>query len=444
MLAGARGRLSLLQCSYSTDYGWGLFREKESVKNSERYHRTYTWNEKNQLVSTSDAQYTVNYVYGQDGQRAAKYTAQSETLYFNKMWTLHTNGGNSHLGGEYAKNVYLGETRIVTKLVSANEIRAWEEVNKIYFYHSDHLGSASLITDENGNEYQRLEYTPYGEVWVDKYSQIQESTALLPYKFTGKERDEETGLYYFGARYLDAKYSRWISTDPALGEYIPKAGKGTADEAGKLPGIGGAFNSVNLNLYHYAGNNPVKYTDPDGKTTRDDFAYQLRTEGKKDDALRMECRAASAQGENIAGIITIYSSKGNNYDPYSGSIMFGNHSWLSFEDTTEANSIIYYGTWGKGNKGLRENTYYEVNWQDNYPDVAKRSVPITKEQKEKLEKYVAESKKKGDKAWSHLNPCSAWASKGWEKITGEKLKHRGLIISDPNVLHKSIEGKNEQ
>ncbi len=256
--------------------------------------------------------------YGQDGQRAAKYTAQSETLYFNKMWTLHTDGGNSHLGGEYAKNVYLGETRIVTKLVSANEIRAWEEVNKIYFYHSDHLGSASIITDENGNEYQRLEYTPYGEVWVDKYSQIQESTALLPYKFTGKERDEETGLYYYGARYLDAKYSRWLSTDPALGEYIPKAGKGTADEAGKLPGIGGAFNSVNLNLYHYAGNNPVKYTDPDGKTTRDDFAYQLRTEGKKDDALRMECRAASAQGENIAGIITIYSSKGNNYDPYSG------------------------------------------------------------------------------------------------------------------------------
>ena len=211
----------------------------------------------------------MNYVYGQDGQRAAKYTAQSETLYFNKMWTLHTDGGNSHLGGEYAKNVYLGETRIVTKLVSANEIRAWEEVNKIYFYHSDHLGSASLITDENGNEYQRLEYTPYGEVWVDKYSQIQESTALLPYKFTGKERDEETGLYYYGARYLDAKYSRWLSTDPALGDYIPQAP--VSDEAKKhnqnLPGMGGLFNTVNFNLYHYAGNNPVKYTDPDGRET---------------------------------------------------------------------------------------------------------------------------------------------------------------------------------
>ncbi|MBQ5472599.1 MAG: hypothetical protein IIT58_11455 [Treponema sp.] len=211
----------------------------------------------------------MNYVYGQDGQRAAKYTAQSETLYFNKMWTLHTDGGNSHLGGEYAKNVYLGETRIVTKLVSANEIRAWEEVNKIYFYHSDHLGSASLITDENGNEYQRLEYTPYGEVWVDKYSQIQESTALLPYKFTGKERDEETGLYYYGARYLDAKYSRWLSCDPALGDYVPQAP--ISDEAKKhnqnLPGMGGVFNTVNLNLYHYAGNNPLYYTDPTGKWT---------------------------------------------------------------------------------------------------------------------------------------------------------------------------------
>lgn len=52
----------------------------------------------------------------------------------------------------------------------------------------------------------------------------------------------------------------WISTDPALGEYIPAAGSDTS----KLPGIGGIYNTVNMNLYHYAGNNPIKYTDPDG------------------------------------------------------------------------------------------------------------------------------------------------------------------------------------
>lgn len=68
-----------------------------------------------------------------------------------------------------------------------------------------------------------------------------------------------------GARYLDPKYSRWISVDPALGEYVPGAGKANTKDVGGLPGMGDVFNSVNLNLFHYAGNNPVKYSDPDGR-----------------------------------------------------------------------------------------------------------------------------------------------------------------------------------
>ena len=75
----------------------------------------------------------------------------------------------------------------------------------------------------------------------------------LPFKFTGKERDEETGLYYYGARYLDPRTSRWLSTDPALTDYIPMAP--VDDNARKhnqnLPGMGGIYNSINMHLYHY-------------------------------------------------------------------------------------------------------------------------------------------------------------------------------------------------
>ena len=242
---------------YSTDYGWGLFKEDDKggsgKAGSNKYKRVYKWNERNQLVSSVDDNYSTAYIYGQDGQRSNKYTQNSETLYFNKMWTLHTDSGNNVYGGQSAKNIYLGETRIVTKLNSGTNPTYQEEYYKQYFYHSDHLGSASLISDYKGDEYQRIEYTPYGETWVEKTS----NTGLewLPYKFTAKELDEETGLYYYGARYLDPKYSMWISTDPALGDYLGQSSKGE----------GGIYNSTNLNLYHYGNNNPVSYKDPDGE-----------------------------------------------------------------------------------------------------------------------------------------------------------------------------------
>ncbi|MGI5172113.1 hypothetical protein H0R92_00730 [Treponema sp. OMZ 840] len=128
--------------------------------------------------------------------------------------------------------------------------------------------SAHLITDYKGDEYERVEYTPYGEYWIEKRAS---ENRTLPFKFTGKERDEETGLYYYGARYLDAKTSRWLTTDPALSDYV------NAKESNSTSG--GIYNSINFNLYHYANNNPIKYLDPDGREV--DYKFIAKHEGKQ-------------------------------------------------------------------------------------------------------------------------------------------------------------------
>jgi RHS repeat-associated protein len=175
----------------------------------------------------------------------------------------------------------VGETRIVTKRREAANPTLGQEIDQQYFYHTDHLGSAQMITNTRGTVTEHIEYTPYGELWIEQ--RLDAGAAKTPFRFTGKELDSETGLYYYGARYLNPKTSLWLSTDPAMDEYVP--GAPVNDEVRKqnqnLPGMGGVFNVVNLHTYHYAGNNPVKYTDPDGKELRITFFVTEITENEK-------------------------------------------------------------------------------------------------------------------------------------------------------------------
>ena len=260
---------------YGTDYGFGLDAPKETEQANPQdlfaYRRNYTWNERNLLTKSSDRNFTVHYRYGEDGQRALKYTdeGRSETLYFNNFFTIHipTQDQNNPQGLRVHKHIFVGNSRLVTAMTHTdNQGDNEEQKAKRYYYHSDHLGSAQFVTDWKGRQYEHIEYTPYGELWIEE---VAAGLDKLPFRFTGKELDEETGLYYYGARYLDPKYSRWLSGDPALGEYIPKAP--IDDEAKKhnenLPGMGGIYNTINLHVYHYAGNNPIKYTDPDGRSS---------------------------------------------------------------------------------------------------------------------------------------------------------------------------------
>ena len=106
-----------------------------------------------------------------------------------------------------------------------------------YFYHPDHLGSSSWITDNTGQPIQHLHYLPFGEDWVDQRT----TSWNTPYTFSGKEKDVETGYGYFGARYYDSGLSIWLSVDPMSDKY------------------------PSLSPYTYCANNPVRLKDPDGR-----------------------------------------------------------------------------------------------------------------------------------------------------------------------------------
>ena len=106
-----------------------------------------------------------------------------------------------------------------------------------HYYHADHLGSSTVMTDDNAAVAQNLYYYPFGEIKDNTISDV------ARHKFTGQEWDGERGLYYYNARYYDPKLARFISADTI----VPKM-----------------FDPQALNRYSYVANNPIKYIDPSG------------------------------------------------------------------------------------------------------------------------------------------------------------------------------------
>jgi len=119
-----------------------------------------------------------------------------------------------------------------------------------FYYHPDHLGSSSYITNLDGEVAQHIEYVPFGEVFIEERN----NTWNTPYLFNAKEFDEETGMYYYGARYYEPRLSVWMSTDPLQEKYY------------------------NSSSYAYCNNNPIRFIDPDGKDGWDTFwGYTIGT-----------------------------------------------------------------------------------------------------------------------------------------------------------------------
>lgn len=218
--------------------------------------QTIAWDEENRIASLSNNGQETDYVYDDSGERVIKRGANGEFAYINEFFTVR----NSQVA---TKQIIVGGTLIAEQLVS-HDPTVYEKNQ--FFFHPDQAGSTNYVTEADGSIFEHLEYFPGGETWVQEKS----STINLPYEFSGKMLDPESGFVYYGARYYDPRTGIFESPDPALVHRLADLPENPS-ELSSLNTFAPSF----LNLYNYADDRPLTEVDPDGRQTRQDLTTQL-------------------------------------------------------------------------------------------------------------------------------------------------------------------------
>ena len=191
----------------------------------------YGYNEANQLsqVKTcSNNQLTAAYTYDYNGNRIVKklYTngVLSATVYSpsDSYETKKIVAGNSTQNTSY---YYANDQLIAKKNPDGTKV----------YYQNDQLGSASLITNQSGALVEQTTYDPWGVV--------RQGGTASKFQYTGQEKDQESGLNYYNARYYNPNVRRFTQADTIIPDL---------------------YNPQTLNRYSYVTNNPLRYTDPSG------------------------------------------------------------------------------------------------------------------------------------------------------------------------------------
>lgn len=242
----------------SYEYDPGSNRLLKTTVGSDNYHYDYDvfgnmtamphlavmdWNVINELSYSSNGSQETSYQYS-DGQRIRKYAdngnVREERIYLGSYEIYRTFDSNSSLTLERT-TVHVADA--AGRLAMLEQRTFGSDPNEALltrYSYSNHLGSASLELDENANIISYEEYHPYGTTSYQAANAAVKAVAKR-YRYTGKERDEETGLYYHGARYYAPWLGRWTAVDPLEKKY------------------------AGWSSYNYCLNNPVIYHDPDGR-----------------------------------------------------------------------------------------------------------------------------------------------------------------------------------
>ena len=250
---------------YSYDPGGNLVSETES--------RQFSWNHADRMSAfqtrTAGAEPSVHaqYLYDAAGERVLKLVRRQggavEVVRYLGGFEHHrwSGGENNHV------HVLDGTARVA--LVRAGPAHPDDRGPAVAYQLGDHLSSCTATVDGVGALTNREEYTPYGETSFGSYS-------LKRYRFTGCERDSESGLNYHSARYYAPWLARWTSTDPI--------------------GVAGG-----INQYRYSASNPACRTDPSGRdpaSTGGDYG-NIQTYRKQPRAVRDSSGARLTESEHV-------------------------------------------------------------------------------------------------------------------------------------------------
>ena len=241
---------------------------------TEHSNRHFKWDAKDQLVlfkdqaGTSEPSVAALYLYDSQGNRVKKLVRKNGKYeirtYIDGVFEYFTDETDE----QNTIHIMDDKSRIATLRIGD---AMGDTTPAIKFVLENNIGSSSILLDNTGSVVNEQEYYPFGETSFGSHGKKR-------YQYVGKERDEESGMYYYGARYYAPWTCRFISVDPLAGKY------------------------ADINPYNYAGNKPIGKIDIDGlqeegrKPTQDQDSpnsEEIKSDAVKDESTELSIPAVN-------------------------------------------------------------------------------------------------------------------------------------------------------
>ena len=245
-------RLIKTTCGQNQQYPFDYQHDEHGNHLNFQHIQSIDWDFKDQMLSVDlGGGGKAYYLYDSSGQRIRKVvhyqnSTIKERLYLGGYEIFREYNSVTNLDNDTVKTrrdtLHIMDDKqriaIVETLLIENNSDIKNPTSMYRYQLPDHLGSSIIELDDNGKIIAVEEYYPFGGTSyhsTDSTSQVSQRR----YRYSGKEKDDETGFYYYGARYYASWLGRWLSCDP------------TADDG-------------EIDLYSFAGNNPARFVDLDG------------------------------------------------------------------------------------------------------------------------------------------------------------------------------------